>query len=73
MPRGDGTGPQGQGPGTGRGLGAGQGRFVRKGIQGRGPGGFCVCANCGMKIGHQSGLPCTHMNCPKCNIPMSRG
>jgi hypothetical protein len=81
MPRGDGTGPMGQGPGTGRGQGGGGGRG---GGQGRGqgggrgggfaagPGGVCVCPQCGKTSPHQRGVPCVQVVCPTCNIPMTR-
>lgn len=73
MPRGDGTGPTGQGPGTGRGMGMGSG-----GGQGRGggfalgPGGNCVCPNCGKTAAHQQGSPCYKMKCPACGAAMTR-
>jgi len=67
MPGKDGTGPLGQGPGMGRGRGKGGGNR-----QGVGPGGNCVCPACGAKVVHQTGMPCTSMNCPKCGIMMVR-
>jgi len=67
MPRRDGTGPFGQGPGTGRGMGMGRGRRG-----GAGPGGFCICPACGIKVAHQAGVPCTSMTCPKCGSRMVR-
>jgi len=70
MPRGDGTGPFGGGPGTGRGSGLGKGSRNRPGL---GPGGFCVCSGCGMKVVHQAGTPCYSINCPKCGMKMARG
>lgn len=73
MPRGDGTGPRGQGPGTGRGMrgggGTGQGRG---GGVAAGPGGYCVCPNCGEKASHQPGQPCNEQQCPKCGTAMTR-
>ena len=71
MPRGDGTGPAGQEPGTGRGLGRGGGRG-RMGGQSTGPGGKCVCPNCGTKVDHRVGVPCYEVNCPKCGTRMVR-
>jgi hypothetical protein len=71
MPRGDGTGPRGQGPGTGRGLGRGGGRG-RMGGRSLGVGGECVCPNCGHRISHQRGTPCTQLRCPNCGSPMGR-
>ncbi|AEE15257.1 hypothetical protein Thena_1647 [Thermodesulfobium narugense DSM 14796] len=69
MPRGDGTGPLGQGP-IGSGLGRGRGRM---GGQGFGPGGECVCPNCGTRIPHKPGVPCVQEKCPKCGTMMIRG
>ena len=77
MPKGDGTGPTGQGPGTGGGLGQGGG-IGRGGGRGRmggfklGPGGNCVCPNCGKKVAHQRGNPCTQISCPSCGMKMTR-
>lgn len=74
MPRGDGTGPRGQGPKTGRGMG-GQGQGGGRGLGGgsaAGPGGYCVCPNCGEKAGHQLGTPCYEQKCPKCGTAMTR-
>ena len=67
MPRGDGTGPLGQGPGMGRGMGRGGGNQ-----SGAGPGGNCVCPNCGERAPHQQGAPCYEVNCPKCGTKMQR-
>ena len=67
MPGGDGTGPFGQGPGTGRGLGRGGGR---RRMGGRGPGGQCLCPNCGKRLPHQVGTPCNSINCPSCGARM---
>ncbi|MCK4993937.1 MAG: DUF5320 domain-containing protein [Candidatus Omnitrophica bacterium] len=75
MPRGDGTGPSGKGPGTGRGLGKGQGKIVSGvdfQIQGRGPGGYCLCPNCGAKAAHHPAKPCTSVKCPDCGTFMNR-
>ena len=73
MPRGDGTGPRGQGPETGKGMGGkGQGGAGRKGGFAEGPGGFCVCPNCGEKAAHQQGTPCYEQHCPKCGTAMTR-
>jgi len=64
MPRGDGTGPFG---GGGRGGGRG-----RSGGFGLGPGGECVCPNCGTVISHSRGTPCYQITCPKCGAKMTR-
>lgn len=74
MPRGDGTGPRGQGPGTGRGMrGSGQGAGRgRGGGFAEGPGGYCVCPNCGARVSHELGSPCYEQQCPKCGTAMTR-
>jgi len=75
MPRGNGTGPLGQGPGTGRG-GGGQGMGGGRGRMGgplaAGPGGNCVCPQCGATAPHGRGVPCAQMKCPKCGAAMTR-
>jgi len=68
MPRGSGTG-QGGGQGQGSGRGGGRGRMGGMGI---GPGGNCVCPNCGATAPHQRGAPCYQMKCPKCGAQMTR-
>lgn len=74
MPGGDGTGPFGGGPGTGRGMGRGGGRARMGGNRpGSGPGGDCVCPNCGQRITHQRGVPCYSVNCSKCGTKMVKG
>jgi predicted amidophosphoribosyltransferase len=60
MPRQDGTGPRG----------AGGGRSV--GSYGAGPGGNCVCPNCGAKVPHMRGEPCVGKDCPQCGTKMVR-
>jgi len=74
MPRGDGTGPTGQGPGTGRGMGRGkgQGRGRMGGPFAAGPGGTCLCPECGYKKPHVAGQPCNMICCPKCGTQMTR-
>ena len=72
MPRGDGTGPRGQGPGTGKGIGrGGTGQGLGGGLA-AGPGGYCVCPDCGEKALHQLGSPCYEQKCPKCGAAMTR-
>ncbi len=39
---------------------------------GRGPGGFCVCPACGMRVPHQRGIPCSTVRCPNCGTLMMR-
>jgi len=75
MPRGDMTGPP-QG-GSGRGMGGGAGRGMGGGRMGgnrsgAGPGGECVCPQCGAKAAHQAGVPCYNISCPKCGTKMAR-
>jgi hypothetical protein len=73
MPRGDGSGPSGQGPGTGRGMGRGQGSGRgRGGGFAAGPGGECVCPNCGERVPHQFRTPCNEQSCSKCGTAMTR-
>ena len=72
MPRGDGTGPGGQGPGTGRGMGRRSGGRGQGGGLEAGPGGYCVCPNCGERAIHQLGSPCYGQQCPKCGTAMTR-
>jgi len=73
MPRGDGTGPTGQSPDTGRGMGRGQGRGRMGGPFAAGPGGNCICPNCGHKEPHIVGQPCNQKICQKCGTRMIRG
>jgi len=39
---------------------------------GSGPGGYCICPNCGKKVPHKRGVPCITVKCPECNIAMIR-
>lgn len=72
MPGGDGTGPVGRGRGAGRGLGRG-GRFGgRMGGKAAGPGGKCVCPECGFEKAHTTGMPCNRIKCPECGKYMTR-
>jgi len=64
MPRGDGTGPP-----RGR---AGRGARMRGTSAGAGPGGKCVCPQCGEKVSHQLGTPCYNVKCPRCGSAMIR-
>ncbi len=62
-------------PGLGRGFGwQRRGKFkgeVKEAV-GRGPGGYCVCPECGYQIEHQRGTPCSSFKCPKCKINLER-
>ncbi|MFC1556464.1 PDZ domain-containing protein [candidate division KSB1 bacterium] len=37
-----------------------------------GPGGECVCPNCGTVVLHTASVPCYEIKCPKCGTPMVR-
>jgi hypothetical protein len=71
MPRGDGTGPMGAGPGPGRGRG-GQRPGRMGGPTVLGPGGDCVCPQCGQREAHKRGVPCLERKCPQCGTAMTR-
>lgn len=71
MPKGDGTGPKGEGPGTGMRWGKEEGKGWKEGF-GAGPGGTCVCPNCGERKPHERGIPCFDQKCPKCGAAMTR-
>ncbi len=66
------------GRGTGRsarrsgGRGGGTGRGRMGGPKAAGPGGYCVCRNCGHKKAHTVGTPCFELACPKCGAVMTR-
>ena len=61
------------GRGGGRGLGRSGGRGRMGGTKaGAGPGGYCICPNCGHEATHQVGVPCYQMDCPKCGTNMVR-
>lgn len=53
--------------------GGGFGRSGQRGLGGGlGPGGNCICPNCGHREPHQRGAPCYTKKCPKCETPMIR-
>jgi predicted Fe-Mo cluster-binding NifX family protein len=59
----------------GRGLRQGRGvqRLGRRsGPWIAGPGGFCVCPQCGHREPHEQGRPCTQMRCPTCKVALMR-
>ncbi len=61
--------------GIGRGLrwsGKGRMQGIIEGARGAGPVGYCVCENCGYRVKHQRGIPCSEMRCPKCGGQMRR-
>lgn len=37
-----------------------------------GPGGLCVCPQCGATVGHERGIPCSQVRCPECSVAMTR-
>jgi hypothetical protein len=52
--------------------GAGQGRQQGGNRPGAGPGGYCVCPNCGHRVEHKVAKPCYQVKCPKCGTAMQR-
>ena len=58
--------------GQGQGQGSGRGRGRQGGPQAAGPGGYCVCPDCGHKVKHDAGQPCNQKKCPKCGANMIR-
>jgi cation diffusion facilitator family transporter len=40
--------------------------------EGGGPGGWCVCPECGYRIPHQTGVPCSTLQCPNCKSKLER-
>ncbi|HDQ22402.1 MAG TPA: cation transporter [Candidatus Uhrbacteria bacterium] len=62
-------------PDFGRGFGwQRKGRFQKevKEAGGKGPAGNCVCEKCDYKTQHKSGVPCSTLKCPVCNINLKR-
>jgi hypothetical protein len=60
---------QGRGAGRGWGGGAGQGGGNKPGS---GPGGNCVCPQCGKKVPHAAGQRCIDRTCPDCGTRLMR-
>ncbi|MFC2165415.1 hypothetical protein ACFLT2_10530 [Acidobacteriota bacterium] len=71
MPRNYGAGSSGQRPGARARMGRAGGRGQGGGF-GAGPGGYCVCPNCGKREPHLEMQPCNQMRCPQCGSPMTR-
>jgi len=72
MPGGNGTGPAGQGPGISRSNEGNERCGIRSAKTSRGPGGVCICPQCGFETPHQSGVPCMQVKCGRCGSPMNR-
>ena len=78
MPKGNkskqGSGPVGQGQGAkGDMRSGGSGKGHMGGTRpGAGPGGNCICPQCGKKAPHQQGNPCYSTICPQCGSKMMR-
>jgi len=71
MPLRDGTGPPRQGEGRRQGRRGGRGRMGVN-LPGFGAGGYCVCPDCGLKMLHKAGIPCSEQSCPECGAKMVR-
>lgn len=69
---GSGGGGRGGGQGSGGGRGRGQGPGRKGGSQAAGPGGYCLCPECGNKVKHIAGKPCYEQKCPKCGAALIR-
>ena len=48
------------------------GRGRMNGPKAGGPGGSCICPNCGYRTSHSRGNPCYNKKCPKCGTQMTR-
>ena len=62
-------------PDFGKGFGwRKKGKFKNKiqGAEGKGPGGDCVCPQCGYRIRHKHGAPCSKLKCSNCKINLRR-
>jgi len=49
-----------------------RGRGTMGGPYAAGPGGNCICPNCGNRELHRPGVPCVNQKCPKCGATMIR-
>ena len=49
------------------------GRGLNEGDRpGAGPGGVCVCPQCGKEFNHDTDIPCNEATCPQCDINLTR-
>jgi len=48
----------------------GSGGMGRRGGGGAGAGGSCICPQCGTRVPHQTGIPCSQVRCPQCGTNM---
>lgn len=63
----------GMGMGSEQGQGSGAPRPGRRGgVKAAGPGGTCVCPQCGRREAHLRGVPCSRRKCPQCGTAMVR-
>ncbi len=69
---GGGGGAGGGGGGGGRGAGGGGRRGRLNGPLAGGPGGTCVCPQCGHAEPHAQGEPCARKQCPQCGVALRR-
>ena len=72
MPGGDGNGPAGQGQGIGKSNEGKERCRVRSAKASGGPGGTCICPQCGLEAPHKPGVPCNEMECGSCGSSMRR-
>jgi hypothetical protein len=70
--RGAGQGQGGNGGGFGRTAGGGGGGRGGGNKPYSGPGGNCVCPQCGKKVPHVAGQRCVDQVCPDCGTKMTR-
>jgi hypothetical protein len=61
-----------RGLGSGRGRSRGRGRGRMGGPKSAGPGGECVCPDCGHSVTHKTGHPCSQQKCSECGAAMIR-
>jgi cation diffusion facilitator family transporter len=43
-----------------------------EGAKGMGPGDYCICPKCGYTVEHKRGIPCKTLNCPTCDLQLTR-